>query len=482
MVTVILSIFWGIVVLGVLVTIHEFGHFLVAKLCGVKVLKFSIGFGKKLFGFTWGETEYLVSMVPLGGYVKMLGEEDFTDEFEGGKGKGELLAREDIPPEDYERSFMAQSVFKRILIAAAGPAFNIILAFLLIWGMFMVSAEAEVFRVGYVVPGSPAYKAGFMDGDIVSSVGGRAVMSWDEVAQYAAENAGVSKEFGVSREGSELTLNAVLLQDLGRNGMGLLATIYIGPMFAHSPADKAGLVEGDRIVSLGGVHVDSPDEFIEAIKRNTNNEMSITVDRDGELLTMSITPEPREEERGFGGFVDDTTESLGLGADEPVADDPKDLPGMIGVMLMPHTAMTKLGPLEAMGVSYHKTGQMATTILDIVGKLVSGKQDPRALGGPATIAHMSGKMAQKGMRDLVFFVALLSVNLGIINLIPIPILDGGMIFFLLIEGVMGRPLDMKKREFIQMVGLILIVMLFILVFYVDAVRFLGDGGGAPMLK
>jgi len=473
--TVITSIFWGIVVLGVLVSIHEFGHFVVAKLCGVKVLKFSIGFGRKLFGFTWGETEYFVSLVPLGGYVKMLGEEDFTEEFEGGAGKGEQLKKEDIPPEDLERSFSAQPIWKRLLIASAGPVSNIALAVLLIWGLYVWGVEQPIFKLSAVVDGSPAMAAGFLPGDVIDKVDGKTVYDWSDVAVHAAEKPGKEITFDITRDGAEKVITAVTGKDIGKKGFGLIDTFFVGPVFTNTPADEAGLVEGDRIVAINNSVLESWYEFHDIIQASVYKKLALTIERDGKRMDLEVTPRPPEESTLSGSFRK-LLEKFGLVEKEPEPEiTPEDLekPGLIGIYAGMSTKTVSYGVVDSLGRAALKTGDMATMILDFIGELVSGKRDVTQLGGPVTIAKMSGKYASMGFEKLVLFMALLSVNLGIVNLIPIPILDGGQIFFLLIEATMGKPLSVKKRELIQMIGLILIVALFVLVFYVDILRLFG---------
>ena len=345
-----------IVVLGILIFFHELGHFLLAKAFGVKVLKFSLGFGYKLLGKKWGETEYLISTVPLGGYVKMLGE------------NGE--ESEAIPPEEAHRAFDRQPVLKRIAIVAAGPFFNLFLAFFLFWGLYVISGNyVMTTEIGQIREDSPAYKAGLIKGDVIVSVHGKSTESWAEIKNLIKDSAG--------------------------------------------------------------------------------REVDVTVQREGRLLSITLVPEETVEKNLFGEDVKSA---------------------LIGIVAAGKYRNVDMGPWEALKEGIRKTGEIiALTFLTIV-KLFQGVVSIKTLGGPIMIGQLTGQVAQEGISYLVPLLAVISINLGILNLLPVPILDGGMIVFLLLELVLGKPVSLKKRDMAQKVGIFLLAALIVVVTINDLSR------------
>lgn len=425
------GIIWAVIALGVLIFFHELGHFIVAKLSGVGVLKFSLGFGRKLVGRKVGETEYLISALPFGGYVKMVGEDDGTE----------------LSEEDRKRSFSAQSVWKRFAIVFAGPFFNIILAVLLIYVVLITGVPTAVIKIAGVLPGSAAEAAGFRPDDIIREMDGIEAPSWEYMDEYAAKHPDKTIEFSVLRGKQTVNISANVKGDPGREGFGLKEQVLIDMMKTGSPADRAGMEPGDRVVAVGGVPVDSWMKMSKIIRANPGKEIPFTVEREGRMLDLKVTPEPdpRDPEGG----------------------------GQIKVIRGSETIVKRYGPVEAALQSTAITLNMATAITGFIGKLIAGKEDYSEVGGPILIAQMSVKQAEKGFGDFVFFIAVLSVNLGIINLVPIPILDGGHLFFLGLEAVMGRPLSLRKREIAQQIGLFILIALMVFIFYKDIMRLLG---------
>ena len=346
-----------VVVLGVLIFFHELGHFLVAKYFKVKVLKFSLGFGPKLVGKEIGETEYLISAFPLGGFVKMLGE-----------GEDE----EDLTPEDEKRAFNNQHVLKRIAIVAAGPFFNLILALLIFCISFMFSG------------------------------------------------------------------NQILIPEVGQ-------------VNANSPAGRAGFLKGDVIISIGEKQVGSWSEIKELIQHSSGMPLEITVRREGDNLTMTVIPEESVVKNIFG-------------ENEKVS--------LIGIVSSGRFEQISLSPLEGIKAGFRKTWEIIwLTCLTIV-KLFQGIIPVKTLGGPILIGQMTGELAQQNFTYLFPFMAVISINLGILNLLPIPILDGGFIFFLIIELISGKPLSLKKREIAQKAGLFILISLMVIVMFNDVTRLL----------
>lgn len=346
-----------LVVLGILIFFHELGHFLAAKYFGVKVLKFSLGFGPKLVGKKVGETEYLISALPLGGYVKMLGEN--ADE-----------EKEPLSPEDEGKSFNNKHAGKRIAIVAAGPIFNLLLA-LLIFCSFYVVAGIHVItpEIGQVREGSPASRAGFLKGDIIVSVGGKKTENWTQIK--------------------------------------------------------------------------------EVIQGNTGQPVDVTVKRGDAYVTLTVVPEISVTKNIFGEEIK--------------------LP-LIGIVSAGKFEKVYLGPLGAIKEGFRKTWEIIELTCLTVVKLIQRVIPIETVGGPILIGQMTGQLAQESWAYLIPFMAVISINLGILNLLPIPILDGGFIVLLLIELVMGRPLNIKKREFLQKAGIFLLVLLMVFVVYNDIKR------------
>lgn len=347
-----------ILVLGILIFFHELGHFLVAKLFGVKVLKFSLGFGPKVIGRRWGETQYLLSAIPLGGYVKMLGE----------NGDEEASLSE----VEAARAFSSQHVLKRMAIVAAGPVFNLVLA-VFIFAVFYAAAGIQVMtpEVGQVRPGSPAERAGFLKGDRILAIDGRSISTWPEIK--------------------------------------------------------------------------------EAVQGRAGRELNIVVARGAERLILSVVPEPSTVKNIFG---ENTRAAL------------------IGVVAAGKFESVDLGPPAAVREAFRKTGEMIKLTFLTVLKLIQRVIPIKTVGGPIFIGQMAGQLAQESLAYLIPFMAVISVNLAILNLLPIPILDGGVIFFLILELLIGKPLSVKKREMAQKVGLFLLVTLMAVVIYNDVLRLL----------
>ena len=353
-----------IVVLGILIFFHELGHFLVAKIFGVRVLKFSLGFGPKLVGRRVGETEYVISAVPLGGYVKMLGEQE-SDEAP-------------LPPQDEPRSFSHQHVLRRIAIVAAGPVFNFLLA-IVIFCLFYLFAGTSVLipEVGEVRADSPADRAGFMKGDLIVEIDGRSVSTWTAV----------------------------------RN----------------------------------------------RVQDRTGQTLQIKVLRAEEPLTLQVVPEDTKMKNIFGEEIQ---------------------AGLIGVVASGRYETLPVGPGGAVSEGLKKTWEITQLTCLTVLKLLQRVIPVKMVGGPIMIGQMTGQLAKESLTYLVPFMAVISVNLAVLNLLPIPILDGGVILFLLIELVFRKPLSIRKRELAQKVGLFLLITLMAVVFYNDVVR-LFQSGPAP---
>lgn len=430
-----MGIVWAIIALGILIFAHELGHFLVAKLSGVGVVKFSLGFGRKIVGWQVGETEYLISALPLGGYVKMVGEDEDGEE---------------LSEADKARSFGHQPVAKRLAIVFAGPLFNILLAVVLCYVVLVTGEPTPVAKVVGVGAGTPAASAGFVAGDIITKLDGEPVSFIFQVDSYLEEHAGKRVEFGVMRGGNDIALTAVAPAKAAVKEFGLYGSAVVAAVKEKSPSDMAGIRMDDRIISVDGVAIGSWEQMAEIIRVSPGKNLRFVIERKGGMMGMDITPEAM---------------------DNP--DKPGENIGVIGVIRGVDQMDIAHGPLESAGLSLDRTYRMTGMIVGFLAKIVKGEEKASNVGGPISIVKLSDRQAKRGFGEFVTFMALLSVNLGVINLVPIPILDGGVLFFLLLEAVMGRPLSMRQREIAQQVGLFLLVSLMVFVFGLDIARWMG---------
>jgi regulator of sigma E protease len=353
------SILSAIVVLGILVFIHELGHFLFAKKLGVGVITFSLGFGPKLLGRKIGETQYQIAAVPLGGFVKLIGENP----------------EEEVKEEDRPRSFSAQPVWKRALIVGAGPISNLIFAAVLFSMINLFGIPYLPSKIGGISTGLPAEQAGLQKGDIVQSIDGQEVSTWDDLSRI--------------------------------------------------------------------------------IRNSGGKELTFRLKREGDAIETRVTPQASNVKNLFG--EEETIFMIGISPSEVIL-------------------IREVGPLVAVGKGIYQTWQgIELTVVSIV-KLIQRVIPAKTIGGPILIAQMAGEQARRGLLSLVVFMAILSINLGVINLFPIPILDGGHFLFLALEGILRRPISIKKMEIAQQIGLILIILLMLFAFYNDLIRIFSPGG------
>jgi regulator of sigma E protease len=348
-----ISVVSVIILLGVLIFAHELGHFLVAKRAGVGVLKFSLGFGPRIIGRKIGETEYLLSLIPLGGYVKLLGESP----------------GEELSPEEEKKSFLKQTVMKRIGIVAAGPIFNLLLAILIFTLVHMIGVPVMTSEIGSLQPESAALEAGISVGDTITAIEGKAVTKWDEIS--------------------------------------------------------------------------------EIIGRSDGKPLRITVQRKENPLEITVIPRLMKTRNLFGEQVDTYK---------------------IGISPSPRTVVERRNPVAALGAGLKQTWVISKlTVISIV-KMFQGVVSPKSLGGPVLIAQIAGAQVQEGVIPFIMFMALLSINLAILNLLPIPVLDGGHLFFYAIEIIMGREVNLRWREMAQQVGFVILILLMMFVFMMDIER------------
>ena len=437
------TIIAGILMLGVLVFIHELGHFAIAKMCGVKVLKFSLGFGPKLVSRIHGETEYQVCAIPLGGYVQMLGE-----------GSGEQGEEIELSADEKARSFAEQSVAKRLAIVSAGPVMNLILPLLILPISFMVGVQMPTYLeepacVGYVVPESNAATGGFLAGDCVIAVNQRPVENWNDSNKGFVSQAGEPLIFQVERNGKELQLR-IPADNESLQGMQVLGLLpqqeaRIGGLAPDMPAAVAGILEGDLILQIADYPISSWYELKGVIQKIGNQAVSVQLERAGELLTVELSPAQRGGEGDY----------------------------LLGIAPSYSSELKRYGFIDAVREGSYRTWELIELTVVFVQKLFTGSVSAKNIGGPITVVQIAGQAAQTDVSAILSVLAFISIQLGILNLLPIPILDGGHILFYLIELIIRRPVSIRVREMSQQIGMAMLLMLMVLAFYNDIIRLWG---------
>ena len=439
-----------LVALGVLVTFHEFGHFWVARRCGVKVLRFSVGFGMPLL--RWHDkkgTEFVVAAIPLGGYVKML------DEREG-----------DVPADQLDQSFNRKSVRQRIAIVAAGPIANFLLAMAFFWVLAMLGSEQVRPVIGAVESGSIAAKAGLGAGQEIISIDGEPTSGWAAVNLQLIRRLGESGSIQllVREQGStadsprELMLDKWLkgadepdpIRSLGIRPWRPALPPVLAELDSKGPAQAAGLKTGDRLLALDGKSLDDWQQVVDTVRMHPDTKIMLRVERDGAQIDVPVTLAARGESKAPTGY---------LGAGVKAVDWP---PEMIREV--------SYGPVAAIGEGARRTWTMSVLTLDSLKKMLFGELSVKNLSGPITIAKVAGASAQSGVADFLNFLAYLSISLGVLNLLPIPVLDGGHLLFYLIEWARGRPLSDRVQGWGIQIGISLVVGVMLLALVNDLGR------------
>jgi regulator of sigma E protease len=514
-----------ILLLGGLIFFHELGHFSIAKWLGVKVERFSIGFGPSIFRKRWGETEYQIAWLPLGGYVKMLGE----------------VPGEELPEEERDRSFNAQAIWKRLAIAFAGPAMNFILPVLLLAGVYMTGMPTPTSRIGTVVAGSAAERAGILRGDRVVEIDGTPIATWDDLVETLDERAGTDLRLVIERSDERLEL---VVPDLPRAGLGLehdAPSATLAVISARTPAAAAGLLTGDRVTAVGGERVESWHDWTEALTRTAGDPLDLEVERSledrhetlrlrvpslgetwsakslgvlpGDLAISSVDPESPAGRAGleagdlfveidgapiasFRALAERVRSSEGAPLRLKVLRDGQPVEIHVtpeertlehrgvaervfaigiagGAAWVPGERVDEVtrNPFVALALGAHRTWEITARTFEGVGMLLSGQVGRESLAGPIGIGVIAAQFFQLGWIQYIHIMAVISVNLAILNLLPIPILDGGQIVFALAEGVKGEPLSLRVREIAAQIGVSLLVLLMGFAFWNDLSRY-----------
>jgi regulator of sigma E protease len=448
------NIFAFIIVLGVLIFFHEFGHFLIARLFGVGVEKFSLGFGPRLLGKKIGITDYRLSAIPLGGYVKMVGEEPDAE----------------IDPENLSLSFTHKHVLKRMLIVAAGPVFNILLAIFIFFVFLSITGIDDITPViRQVQKDSVGRKAGLQINDRIVSIDGTPVDGWYDIDAAVAGSNGQTLRLGVDRnntlleidvtpelkQGTDLLGDSISYYDLGIFALPELKAI-VGDVSPGFPAEKAGLKTGDQITAINGIPIENWRQMQSIISSSGGAELTIAIKRADEVFEVNLTPQFVENKN----HLEQVEKRYLIG----ISTQPMDIP-------QADLVTKRLNPIKAAVESLDRTYSICALMIRSVVKMIDGSIPKENLGGPIMIAKLAGDQAKQGFDKLVQFIAFISINLAIINLLPIPVLDGGHLLFFTIEAIKGRPVSIKVREVAQQVGLFILILLMVLVFYNDITRF-----------
>jgi len=420
-------------VLSFLVIVHELGHYAVAKLGGIGVERFSVGYPPRLFGVRIGETDYCVSAIPFGGYVKLTGQEDFQSEEET------LLG---------EKDFRGKPAQVRFLVLAAGSLMNILTAMIIFMFLFFFNGVPESSTiVGFVQPGTLAEEMGFRSGDEIVSVNGKPVERVEDILLplFSEDNVSVI----VRTDGDERVLSSTRTLDHDED-IGILPYVEakIGSVLANSPAEKAGFQAGDVIDTIDGEHVFGWYHMSTIIRAIPDKTVRISVLREGGTIEVPVAVGHVEEEKPDGS---------------------KETIGRIGIT--PAQTTRTVGLIESAALSVRNTGYLIVHMLDFFGKLFTGRMSMKLIGGPVMIAQLAGESARSGLANLLAFTAFISINLGVLNLLPFPVLDGGHIFIMIIETCVRRKLSYRMRMAIQQVGSLVLLFLMLYITFNDIMRF-----------
>ena len=434
-------VLWFLLLIGVMIVIHELGHYWAARWFDIRVDTFSFGFGPRLFGFKKGETDFRVSLIPFGGYVRMAGEQPGD-------------ANVDDP-----RSFQAKPRWQRLIVVFGGPFMNIVLAVAILAGLFMwrfpkQPAQEVSGIVGVVLPDSAAARAGIQEGDRITALDGIQYPSWEDIMLKVIGNPGQPLRVTYSRNGQEQDATLVPEMDkrdgIGTAGWGEQMEIQIGGVQPGMDAERKGLRAGDLMVAINGHPIRSTMKIREIVKKSEGAPVDITFRRGGKEQTIAVVPAQGELE-GQKSW-------------------------MIGVQLEPRFVFVQLGPIEALRESVKSNVKSAGLIYQFLHGIVERRMSPRSLEGPIRMAQISGEAAKEGVSSYLGLMAMVSLNLAIFNLLPIPILDGGSILLLLVEMIFRRDLSLQVKETVLKFGFVFLLMVVMFVLYNDIRKVLPSGG------
>jgi regulator of sigma E protease len=438
-----------LVALGTLIVIHELGHYSVARLCGVKVLRFSVGFGAPLWRRRIGpdQTEWVIAAFPLGGYVKML------DEREG-----------EVAPQERPRAFNRQSVYRRFAIVAAGPIANFLLAIAVYWAVFLHGVPGVKPVLGTPLPATPAAQAGVASGETILRIGDQPVRTWEDVRwmllEQAVDKGSVALE--VQNEKGQIAFRKLDLSALGAadldsdflNKIGLtrFSPAVIGQVQAGKAGERAGLRAGDEVLAVDAKPVTSWEELVAAVQPSAGTRLVLTVRRGSATLEVPVVPDGVEE----GGR---TIGRIGVARDVSLLEN--------------QLVEVRYGPPAALGQAVVKTWEISVLSLQMLGKMITGQVSLKNLSGPITIADYAGQSAQMGWLYYLRFIALISISLGVLNLLPVPVLDGGHLMYYIVEIIKGRPVSERALEIGQRIGMVVLFSLMAFALYNDIHRLVG---------
>jgi regulator of sigma E protease len=421
-------------VLGVLVFVHELGHFLAAKRVGIRIIKFQLGFNPTIASFHYGDTQYGIGALPLGGYVKMAGEN--PDEARSGK----------------DDEFLSKSKWQRFQVLIMGPTMNLLLAVVLTAIVLFQGAEIPAFQdqppvVGAVQPASPAERAGIQPGDRIVSVAGHGVDTWEQYSIAIGSRANREVSIGLLRNGLDVTVKVTPVPPPGESrfeigDIGVLPKVHphVPSVNPGEPAARAGIKPGDVIVSVEGESITFAWQLKDAIAKRPGQPITISILRDGHPLQIQAVPQKR-------GDI-----------------------GWLGIGIADQTKSFKPSAVEAVGMSFQKNAQFAGLIFQTLWGLITRETSPKQLMGPVAIAQLSGESAHLGWIALMTLMASISLNLGLLNLLPIPVLDGGHIFIMALEGLVRRDFSVRVKEKMLLAGFVVLMMLMVTVIYNDLTR------------
>jgi regulator of sigma E protease len=442
------------VVLGTLVVVHELGHYWVARLCGVKVLRFSVGMGKVIFSRRFGpdQTEWAVSILPLGGYVKMLDarEQDLSN----------------LPPADLKREFTRQTVWRRIAIVAAGPIANFILAILIFAGLYNHGIPEPIPKLRAVPEKSVAYQAGLRGGELITAINGEPIQIWSDLrwklVQLAVEKTPARLDVQRPNPGPSagnlldtvtIPMDSLSTADLETDFLAKLGIdlarpkAILGKIMPDGPAQQAGLRQGDLILNVDGTPVADGLAFVERVRASPEKSLTINgLRHDGQAFSLAVTPQKQSKDgQNFGRI-------------------------QVEVPLVPEMIVASSPPLKAVSKAVKKTWDTSTLTLKMLGKMLIGEVSLKNITGPITIADYAGQTARIGLISFLSFIAFISISLGVMNLLPIPVLDGGLLLYYSLEVLTGRPVSERFGEIAQRAGIGILMTLMVVAVFNDIVR------------